>query len=101
MFKGCPHRLEWVGNWRKLRIYNDAKSTNWQSTLQALRSFPDTETIYLILGGKLRGGNDHCWPYRQELLTRCAKIFLIGESGKQLHVELEAQSLFARPFGKY
>ena len=93
-FKGPLHRLESLGNWCHLQIYNDAKSTNWQSTLEALRSFSDSATIYLILGGKLRGKNDECRPYLQELLFRCKKIFLIGESGPPLHEELGEKSIF-------
>ena len=88
IFKAPLHRLQFLGNWCHLKIYNDAKSTNWQSTLEALRSFSDSETIYLILGGKLRGKNDESRPYLQELLFRCKKIFLVGESGPSLHEEL-------------
>ena len=48
-FKGVEHRIEYVDNINDVSYYNDAKSTNCESTKTALNSF--TEPTLLILGG--------------------------------------------------
>jgi UDP-N-acetylmuramoylalanine--D-glutamate ligase len=52
-FKGLSHRLEFVGEFRKIKFYDDAISTTPESTIAALLALPDTETIFL--GGLNRG----------------------------------------------
>ena len=51
-FTGPPHRMEYLGRWRNLCVYNDAKSTNEESTRRALDCFDPEEPIYLIWGGQ-------------------------------------------------
>ena len=104
-FQAPPHRLRSLGIWQNLHIYNDAKSTNWQATLRAIDSFPNSIPIYLILGGKLRReqteqiriDDSSCQiRHQRELLKikkRCKKILLIGESSKQLNNEFGEHSL--------
>ena len=93
-FAPPPHRLEYLGRWRNLHLYNDAKSTNGDATWRAVASLADTHAdtgtdtlpLYLILGGKLREREEDLgdYPYRREFLQKCAQIFLIGESGQWL-----------------
>jgi UDP-N-acetylmuramoylalanine--D-glutamate ligase len=52
-FKGLSHRLEFVGEFGKIKFYDDAISTTPESTIAALLALPDTETIFL--GGLNRG----------------------------------------------
>ncbi len=48
-FVGVPHRLEFVGEVKGVRYYNDSIATTPDRTLAALRSF--TEPLILIAGG--------------------------------------------------
>lgn len=54
-FDGLPHRLEFVGFYRGISFYNDSISTIPESTIEALKTFPGTNT--LLLGGFDRGVN--------------------------------------------
>lgn len=48
-FPGLEHRCELVINTKSIRVVNDSKSTNVDSTMTALQSF--TEPLILIMGG--------------------------------------------------
>lgn len=52
-FQPLPHRLQYVGYYHHLHWYDDSISTICETTIQALQSLPQTET--LLLGGMDRG----------------------------------------------
>lgn len=52
--KNLPHRIEYVGELDGVKFYNDSKSTNIDSVINALNSF-EGNNIVLILGGKHKG----------------------------------------------
>lgn len=54
--KAQPHRVEYIGNYKNIAVYNDSKSTIQESTLQALKSFSDKK-IAVIIGGLSKGAN--------------------------------------------
>ncbi len=47
-FKGIPFRMELVKTWQGVKIYNDSAATNPESTIQALKTLPNS---ILITGG--------------------------------------------------
>lgn len=58
-FYGIRHRMELVGVFKGVEIYNDSKATNIDSTRKAVACFPEAKFIrsrvYLILGGCEKG----------------------------------------------
>lgn len=52
-FEGVDHRLQFIGDFNGVKVYNDSKATNITATNTALRSF--NQPIVLIMGGLDRG----------------------------------------------
>lgn len=48
-FKGLPHRLEYIGTYKNIRFYDDAISTTPESTIFAIQTIENIDT--LLLGG--------------------------------------------------
>lgn len=48
-FPGVAHRIEYVNTVKGVRIYNDSKATNVESTIMALKAF--NRPIHLLAGG--------------------------------------------------
>lgn len=95
-FSGVSHRLQYLESDDSFTIYNDAKSTNWDATITALKSFDDVQLkkpVCLILGGKKRGRGDSILPFSKDIKNRVSKIFLIGETTDDLSDELEQLSI--------
>lgn len=80
-FRSLPHRLELVGEYRKIRFYDDAISTTPESTIAALEAIPGVATI--MLGGEDRGYDFSA--LEKELKKRKIKnIVLFPDSGKRM-----------------
>lgn len=54
--KPQPHRVEYVTQYKDVDIYNDSKSTIWESTQEALKKFPHKK-IAVIIGGMSKGAD--------------------------------------------
>ena len=52
-FKGVPHRLEFVGEYKGVKYYNDSKGTNIDSTIKAIEAVDGP--LVLIAGGYDKG----------------------------------------------
>lgn len=74
-FKGLNNRLEKI----KPNIYNDAKSTNPYSTINALRQF--SGNIVLLCGGFDRGEDLSCL---RDDLYRLKRVYSYGQTGKKI-----------------
>ena len=80
-FKGLPHRLEFLGSFGGVEIYNDSKSTTPHALLHALKTFPDASVI-LIVGGKDKGAD---FSSLGEVVRRKVKMVLaIGETKEKI-----------------
>lgn len=53
-FQPLSHRMEYVGKYKNVRVYNDSKATNMDALARALESFDNS--IVLIAGGEDKGG---------------------------------------------
>ena len=73
-FKGLPHRMEPLHTSKRIKIINDSKSTNGESTAAALQSF---ENIYWIVGGQPKSGGI---GESKNFLDKVVEVFLIGKS---------------------
>lgn len=78
-FHGVEHRMEYIGKVDGVSYYNDAKSTNTDSTITALSSFQND--ILLLLGGLDRGHSfDPLLPY----MNHVKEIICFGETRKRI-----------------
>jgi len=81
-FEGLSHRMEPVYISKKLRIINDSKSTNGESTAAALRSF---NNIFWIVGGQPK---DDGIGQAKLFLGKIEEVFLIGNSTNYFSEEI-------------
>ncbi len=97
-FRGVDYRLQKENSKFPFEVYNDAKSTNYDATLTALKSLNEKNLpIYLILGGQKRGIGDSILSQIPDLKKYVKKIFLIGETTEMLALELKNQIPFETP----
>lgn len=75
-FKGIAHRIEYVSDFRGLKVYNDSKSTNLSALKSALEVFKNDKTI-LICGGKYKDDN---FSILDGSIKNINKIFIYGEN---------------------
>ncbi len=80
-FEGLPHRLEFVGEHKGIKFFDDAISTTPESTIFAIKSLSKIGTIFL-------GGQDRGYKFSQlEKVIKKHKIkniVLFPESGKNI-----------------
>ncbi len=79
-FKGVAHRLEFIGEYKGVKYYNDSKATNVDSTIKAIEALHGP--LVLIAGGYDRGAT-------YDKLIDCFKnkgedLILIGQTKKLL-----------------
>lgn len=87
-FKGAPFRFQKIFDENGLEVFNDAKSTNWQSTETALKAFKKDDVVTLIIGGQCRGENDYDSNFFKTYESDINLVILTGESGKLIHDKL-------------
>ncbi len=84
-FQPLPHRLEYVGKYKDIYFYNDSISTIPQSTIAALESLDNVDTV--IIGGMNRG-IDYTELFEYFKKSTVSNIFCIGELKDKLYQNL-------------
>ncbi len=80
-FGGLPYRLEYVGEVRGVKVYNDSKATTPNALQSALESMPDGKVV-LIAGGKDKGFSfEELAPLVRKKTKGC---LLIGEAKEKM-----------------
>lgn len=98
-FPGVKYRVQYIDSNRSFVAYNDAKSTNWDATLVAVKSMDKKgRRLSLIIGGQKRGRNDSIVPSIPELKKYVDRIFLIGETSEMFASELEGHIPYVKAF---
>ncbi len=84
-FKGLPHRLEYVGEVKGAKIFNDSFATNPEPTIAAINSF--SQNKILILGGSSKNAvfKSLC---EKIVSSNVIKIILIGNEANRLNEAL-------------
>ena len=73
-FKGLPHRQERLSLNSKIICVNDSKATNFESSLQSLKSY---ENIFWIVGGLPKKGDKF---FLNKFKQNIIKAYIIGKS---------------------
>ena len=84
-FSGIEHAIEFVRERNGVLFYNDSKGTNVGATLKAIESF--NEPIFLILGGKDKGGDFS--RLREPIQRKVREVIVIGESASHIYEVLK------------
>ncbi len=84
-YKPLPHRLQFLGERDGIKYYDDSISTICDTTIQALRTLQDADTVLI-------GGMDRGIDYREliEFLSESAvpHIILMEATGKRIYQEI-------------
>ena len=75
-FRGLPHRIEFAGEKKGVRFYDDSKGTNVGSVLRALDTFAGP--VVLLLGGRDKNGDFDA--LRPQLKEKVKRVILFGEA---------------------
>ena len=78
-FSAVEYRLEYLGDYNKIKIYNDSKSTNFQALNSAINSFKN-DKITLIGGGKYH--KDSRYPFSG--YDNIKRVYLFGENIQEM-----------------
>ncbi len=83
-FRGLPHRIEFAGEKKSVKFYDDSKGTNVDAVGRALQTF-DTPVV-LLLGGRDKDGN---FAALQPLLqSKTKQVVLFGEARDRIELQL-------------
>ena len=84
-YEPLPHRLQYIGEREGVKYYDDSISTICDTTIQALKTLKDTDTVLI-------GGMDRRIDYREliEYLSDCQvpHIILMEATGKRIYQEI-------------
>jgi UDP-N-acetylmuramoylalanine--D-glutamate ligase len=94
-FKGLEHRMELVGHFRDIAIYNDSKGTNVGATLRSLEGLG--KEVTLILGGKDKGTSYQ--PLLEPIRRKVSLLILLGEAADRMEETFQNATRIVRVKG--
>ncbi|MEN3029041.1 MAG: UDP-N-acetylmuramoyl-L-alanine--D-glutamate ligase [Aquificaceae bacterium] len=80
-FEGLPYRMEYLGSFLGVDVYNDSKSTTPNALKSALESFEEGRVV-LIAGGRDKGGNFEV--LRELVKEKTRACILLGEAKERI-----------------
>lgn len=86
-FKGLPHRLEPIGEYKSVRFYNDSFSTTPETCMAAINSFK--EPLILIAGGSEKHSD---YDELGKLIAgkeNLEEVILMGETAKRINESIQ------------
>jgi len=89
LFVKAPHRMEFLGEKRGVRFWNDSKATNFHAVMGGLSRFE--EPVIWLAGGESKGGDLESFAKRVAPLVRHAALF--GAVGSSLKAALGTEGL--------
>ena len=85
-FRGLPHRIEFAGEKKSVRFYDDSKGTNVDAVGRALDTF--AEPVILLLGGRDKEGDFE--TLRPLLQKKVKRVILFGEARDRIGSLIDA-----------
>jgi len=83
-FRGLSHRIEWAGEKRGVKFYDDSKGTNVGAVARALESF--SRPVFLLMGGRDKDGDfETLSPLIKE---KVRELILFGEARDRIEEAL-------------
>ncbi len=79
-FKGVPHRLERLGEFKGITVFNDSKATNYDSACMAIKAVPSPSIV--LAGGEIKKGDASAWLI--QLHQKACGIVLFGKNANEL-----------------
>ncbi len=79
-FAGLEHRMELLGYFRGVPVYNDSKGTNAGATIRSLEGLGGD--VILILGGKDKGTS--YGPLERVIRRKVSHLILLGEAAERM-----------------
>jgi len=95
-FRTLPHRLEFVGEFKKIKFYNDSLSTVPETTIEAL-DYLGRDVQTLILGGFDRG-QDFNNLAKKILSSKIKNAILFAPSGERIWLAIKRKAILRHFF---
>ncbi len=97
-FRGLPYRIEFRGEKRGIRFYNDSFATIPESTIAALSAFKDVPSVMIILGGSSKNSDYRELGKYIAGMKNMKRLFFFGVTGPE--IEKSVQSALADSGGR-
>ncbi len=92
-FEGMEGRMQFLRQWRDIKIYNDNNATTPSATLAALSALPGGKDLVLIMGGADKGIDMS--ELVSETWKRCKNVILLpGTGSERIRKEFDQNTLY-------
>jgi len=86
-FKGLPHRLEYVGNFKGIDFYNDSQATVPEATIAAIETFKDD--LFTLIAGGYDAGVDYKKLAQKIVKNKIKVLILFRPTGEKIAKEIK------------